>query len=167
MPFTRSRRATKDSSGITTKELALNHMVDGWINIEDVKNEQLLTTNFENSTIRINLFPRPPNSQQFEYPYRYTANCAPIVKLNKITTNGIIHVVDRVLTPVTKNIMDIIRERSDMAVLRTILEKTKLSELLEGDKPITIFAPTDKAFEKLDMPLRRTLKEGKGCATSK
>lgn len=142
-------------------------MVDGWVNIQDVRNEELLQTNFDNSTIRINIFPRPPNSKHYEYPFRYTANCVPIVKANRVTTNGIVHVVDKVLSPVTMNVMDIIRSRSDMAVLRTILEKTKMNELLEGDKPVTIFAPTDKAFEKLDMHLRRTLKEGRGCATSK
>lgn len=165
LPLRRTRRAA-DSSGITTKDLALYHMVDGWVNIQDVKNEELLQTNFDNATIRINIFPRPPNSKHYEYPFRYTANCAPIVKANRVTTNGIVHVVDKVLSPVTMNVMDIIRSRSDMAVLRTILEKTKMNELLEGDKPVTIFAPTDKAFEKLDMHLRRTLKEGRGCATN-
>lgn len=166
LPLKRTRRATSDTSGITTKELALNHMVDGWVNMDDVRNEELLTTNFENATIRINIFPRPPNNKDFEYAFRYTANCAPILKVNKVTTNGLLHVVDRVLSPVHQSVMDIIRSRSDMAVLKTILEKTKLSELLEGDKPVTIFAPTDKAFEKLDMHLRRTLKEGRGCATN-
>lgn len=166
LPLSRTRRQTSDPSGITTKELALNHMVEGWVNMEDVKNEDVLTTNFENATIRINLFPRPPNSQQYEYPFRYTANCAPVVKINRVSSNGLIHVVDKVLPPVTKSVMEIIKDRMDMAVLRTILEKTKLNELLESDKPVTVFAPTDKAFEKLDMHLRRTLKEGKGCAAN-
>lgn len=159
----RIQRAVSDSSvGYTTKDLALNHMVDGWINIEDIENEELLQTNYKNSTIRINVFP----GVSVENRYRYTANCVPIVKYNKFATNGMIHVVDRVLQPVTVSVMDIIKEREDMSVLRTILEKTKLNELLMGDKPVTIFAPTDKAFQKLDQQLRRTLKEGKSCAVN-
>lgn len=54
-----------------------------------------------------------------------------------------------------------------MSIMRTVLENTKLSELLEGEKPVTIFVPNDSAFDKLEPHLRRALKEGKGCASSK
>jgi len=77
-----------------------------------------------------------------------------------------VHSLGGVLKPVTMNVMDIIRQRGDMSIMRTVLEKTKLSEMLEGDKPITIFVPTDNAFDKLEPHLRRALKEGKGCASN-
>lgn len=169
MPGSRSRRAI--DTGITTKDLILNHIVPDRINIEDIENEQILVTEYKNATIRMNIFPRPPGKSRDDdddYSYRYTANCAPLTKVNQEAENGIVHVIDRVLTPVTKTIMELLRERNDMAVLQTVLEKTDLAkELANADKQFTLFAPTDAAFGKLEPHLRRTIKEGKGCALSK
>lgn len=147
----------------------MNHIVPEIVNIEDVENEQLLVTAFDNTTIRMNIFPRPPGHRdEDESPYRYTANCAPITKVDQEAENGIVHVVDRVLMPVTKSLMELVRDRSDMAVLQTVLDRTDLAKQLENkDKQFTLFAPTDKAFEKLDPNVRRTIKEGKACALSK
>lgn len=144
----------------------------------NIKNEQLFVTKYENRTIRINIFRRlpqvslqPPPSSFAEYNEKlhiYTANCVPIVKFDQEVENGIVHVVDRVLMPVTKSLMQLLRKREDMAVLRTILKKTDLAKQLENAaKQFTMFAPTDKAFEKLDLQTRRILKKGKGCALSK
>ena len=183
MPILRNNRQSMDASGIHTKDLILNHIVKGWINIEDVDNEQLLTTEFDNSTIRMNVFPKlMPNrrgsSDEDQYPYLYTANCIPIMKPNKIASNGIVHMIKNVLMPITDNVMDIIRSREDMTVLRTVLEKTKMDKILDGSvdeegtsksaqKQFSIFAPTDSAFEKLDPQLKRKIKEGSICAESK
>lgn len=168
LPGARARRAT-EASGITTKSIIMTHIVPELINIEDVENEQLLVSAFDNTTIRMNIFPRPPGSRKDdESPYRYTANCAPISKYDQEAENGIVHVIDRVLMPVSKSLMDLVRDRSDMAVLQTVLDKTDLAKQLENaNKQFTLFAPTDRAFEKLDPHVRRTIKEGKGCALSK
>lgn len=148
----------------------MNHIVPEIIDIEDVENEQLLVTSYENATIRMNIFPRPMTllGRNDDSPYLYTANCAPILKANQEAENGIVHVIDRVLLPVTGTLMDMIRARSDMAVLQTVLEKTDLAkQLANSEKQFTLFAPTDKAFEKLDPHLRRAIKDGKGCALSR
>lgn len=171
LPGARSRRAV-DVSGISTKDLILSHIVPDVINIEDIENEQLLLTEYKNATIRMNIFPRPPgkrrDEEDNEYSYRYTANCASLTRVNQEAENGIVHVIDRVLMPVTKTIMELLRERNDMAVMQTVLEKTGLAkELANTEKQFTLFAPNDKAFEKLEAHLRRTIKEGKGCALSK
>lgn len=166
----RRRRSAEEDlvSGFTSKDLTLNHIVDDWIDIQDIENEQILQTQYENLTIRMNIYPRPPNDDSYQYKYRYTANCAPIVKVNQFAENGMVHVVDRVLAPVTKNLMELVRGRSDMAVLRTVLEKTNLAELLEKEtKHFTLFAPNDKAFDKLTEHLRKTMKNGNECALSK
>jgi len=165
LPGARSRRQT-EASGLTTKGIILSHIVPELISIEDIENEQLLVTKFENRTIRMNIFPRPPGSRKEDQsPYLYTANCAPLSKVDQEAENGIVHVVERVLMPVSKSLMELIREREDMAVLQTVLDKTDLAKQLENaDKQFTLFAPTDKAFEALDPHVRRAIKEGKGCA---
>ncbi|XP_058455791.1 transforming growth factor-beta-induced protein ig-h3 isoform X2 [Malaya genurostris] len=167
-PAMRAKRQV-DISGMTARDLVLAHAVNGSYHIEDVSNEQLLKTELANTNIRINIFPRGPSDNSFEHPYRYTANCAPLVKLNRVAEKGIVHVADRVLLPVRNNIMQIIRSRDDMTVLRTILEKTGLDKKLEevgDDKHYTFFAPNDDAFLKLDKDIRRKLKAGNGCASN-
>lgn len=181
----RARQANLDVSGIRTKDLVLNHIVKGWVDVEDIQNEQILNTEFEKSTIRMNVFPKlqmynQRESEEDVYPYLYTANCVPIVKPNKIASNGIVHMVDQVLMPVTKTVMELISERDDMTVFRTVLEKTNLGKYLAGthdengvvwpdnaQRQVSIFAPSDSAFEKLDPQLRRKFKEGSACAASK
>lgn len=167
LPGSRNRRAA-EASGITTKAIIMSHIVPEIITMEDIENEQLLVTKYENRTIRMNIFPRPPGRNRDESPYRYTANCAPISKVDQEAENGVVHVIDRVLMPVTKSLMELVREREDMAVLQTVLDKTDLAKQLENaNKQFTLFAPTDKAFEKMDPHIRKTIKEGKGCAMSK
>lgn len=146
------------------RSLYLRHLVNGEINLDDVVNEHVLKSQQEGQTIRINAYQLPVSLEK--EPFRYTANCVPIQKHDKLSEQGIVHTLSSVLRPVNKTVMDMIRDRRDMSIMRTVLEKTKLSELLEGTKPITIFVPTDDAFDKLEPHFRRALKEGKGCATN-
>lgn len=162
----RKQREIPDSSSMTSKDVILGHIVEDWYNIEDIQNEQLLTTAYENTTIRINIFPRPLNMNSFSHPYRYTANCAPIIKVNQMGDNGIVHVIEKVLTPVTKTIEEIINSRSDMSILKSILEKTNLMDDINKQNTVTLFAPTDDAFQKLEPNIRKSLKDGNGCALS-
>lgn len=183
-PLQRDVRQNSEGENFEMKDILLNHMVKGFIDIEDIDNEQILNTEFENYTIRMNVFPKIRSNREEDdsnsYRYLYTANCVPIVKANKIGKNGIVHKIQNVLTPVKQNLMDIIRSREDMTILRTVLEKTKMDKMLEGvadddeddstKKPaitqFTVFAPTDSAFEKLDPQLKRKIKEGAACAES-
>ncbi|TDG46876.1 hypothetical protein AWZ03_006760 [Drosophila navojoa] len=140
------------------------HSVQGEVELEDVPNEKLLESELTGQKIRINTYQLPPGLGP--EPYRYAANCVPIVQHDKLSEQALVHTLDGVLKPLTKNVMDIIRERADMSIMRTVLEKTNISALLEGDKPVTIFVPTDAAFDKLEPHLRRALKEGRGCASN-
>lgn len=180
-PIQGDRRANDENSS-TMKEVLQNHIVKGVFNIEEVDNEQILNSEYDNLTIRLNVFPKiRPNRREDDdgYRYLYTANCVPITKPNKFAQNGIVHKVQKVLTPVRQNVMEIIRSRDDMTILRTVLEKTKMDKILDGSseedvetktpvaKQFSIFAPTDSAFEKLDPQLKRKIKEGAACAESK
>ncbi|XP_063706199.1 transforming growth factor-beta-induced protein ig-h3 isoform X2 [Culicoides brevitarsis] len=164
----RERRDTSsDENGVNTRDLVHAHMVKGIIDIEEIENEQVLVSEYNNSTIRLNIFPRPPGDREQEFPYQYTANCVPIVKPNQLASNGMVHMIKGVLMPPEKTVMDMLRERPDMAVFVTVLERTKLDEMLmDPSRHVTVFAPTDSAFEKLDPQLRKKLKEGRGCASN-
>ncbi|XP_049281973.1 transforming growth factor-beta-induced protein ig-h3 isoform X2 [Anopheles funestus] len=170
-PMARAKRAI-DFASMTARDMILGHTVNGSYYIEDISNEQLLKTDLPGANIRINIYPRGPMTQTrdqsyTEHPYRYTANCAPLLKLNRVADRGIVHVVDRVLVPARNTLMDIIEVRDDMTLMRTFLEMTGLDKMLReqgDDKHYTIFAPSDDAFLKLDKDIRRKLKAGNGCA---
>jgi len=165
-PNSRTRRETKGEQAVNTRDLVQAHMIDGIYDIEEIENEQILTTRY-NTTVRLNVFPRPPSDRNYDYPYSYTANCVPILKPNVMATNGMVHMIKGVLLPPEKTVMEMLKERPDMAVFTTVLERTKLDKMLMDEtKHFTILAPTDSAFEKLEPQLRKKLKEGRGCASN-
>ena len=64
-------------------------------------------------------------------------------------TNGVIHVIDVVLLPETRTIVDIAVEDGRFTTLVTALQAADLVEALQGEGPFTVFAPTDDAFAAL------------------
>jgi transforming growth factor-beta-induced protein len=63
------------------------------------------------------------------------------------TSNGVIHVIDAVLTPTST--VDIAINNSNFSYLVEAVVKADLVETLSASGPFTIFAPTNAAFEQL------------------
>ena len=75
-------------------------------------------------------------------------NDATVTLADVTTSNGVIHVVDKVLTP-TNAPNDTVRTATCTGVhtsLVAALIQTELVSTLEGEGPFTVFAPTDQAF---------------------
>ena len=62
-------------------------------------------------------------------------------------TNGVVHVVDKVLLPPT--VVDIAIKNSSFSTLVDAVVKAELDGTLSGDGPFTVFAPTNEAFNEL------------------
>ena len=62
-------------------------------------------------------------------------------------SNGVIHVIDGVLTPTS--VVDIALNNSNFSQLVAAVVKAGLVETLSAEGPLTVFAPTNSAFEKL------------------
>ncbi len=72
-----------------------------------------------------------------------------VVKANIECSNGVLHVIDQVILPATDNIP---ATAAKAGIFKTLLAAAKaagLDDALSGDKPLTVFAPTDDAFAKL------------------
>lgn len=78
-----------------------------------------------------------------------TVNCARLIKPDQHATNGIVHVVDRVITAVSNNVATLIDVDDELETLRTAMAAAGLTGILETDGHYTIFAPTNEAFEKI------------------
>uniref|UniRef100_A0A665UKH2 Transforming growth factor-beta-induced protein ig-h3 n=1 Tax=Echeneis naucrates TaxID=173247 RepID=A0A665UKH2_ECHNA len=78
-----------------------------------------------------------------------TVNCARLIKPDQHATNGIVHVVDRVITAISNNVQTLIDVDEDLETLRTAIAAAGLTAMLEEEGQYTIFAPTNEAFEKI------------------
>ncbi len=64
-------------------------------------------------------------------------------------TNGVIHIIDSVLIPAKKNIVQTASASHDFSTLVAAVKAAGLAETLSGPGPFTVFAPTDDAFAKV------------------
>ncbi|XP_048388575.1 periostin-like isoform X10 [Stegostoma tigrinum] len=78
-----------------------------------------------------------------------TVNCAKVLYANQIATNGVVHVIDRVITAAGNTIADVIEVTDELSSLRAAATASGLLEILGKDGHYTVFAPTNEAFDKL------------------
>lgn len=75
-----------------------------------------------------------------------TINSSKVTTADIMASNGVIHVIDKVLMPPT--VVDI-AVTADFSSLVAAVAKAELVETLSGDGPFTVFAPTNEAFGML------------------
>ncbi len=78
-----------------------------------------------------------------------TVGGARVVKADIYASNGVIHVIDRVILPNTEDIIGTAVAAGSFRTLAQALAAANLVEALKGKGPFTVFAPTDEAFSKL------------------
>ena len=74
-------------------------------------------------------------------------NGAKVLLTDVVATNGVIHVIDKVILP--NSVVDIAINNNAFSILVEAVVKAELAETLSGDGPFTVFAPTNAAFEAL------------------
>lgn len=74
---------------------------------------------------------------------------AKVVQADIAASNGVIHVIDTVIMPADKNIVETAAAAGKFTTLAAALKAAGLDEALKGKGPYTVFAPTDEAFAKL------------------
>jgi len=74
-------------------------------------------------------------------------NSVNVIATDVVATNGIIHVIDKVLLPPT--VVEIAQQNSMFSTLVLAVIKADLATTLSGAGPFTVFAPTNEAFTAL------------------
>ncbi|KAK6486641.1 periostin-like isoform X1 [Huso huso] len=115
------------------------HMLNKRMLTKDLKNGMTLKSMYNDLGLLINHYPNGV----------VTVNCARIIHGNQIATNGVVHVIDRVVTAVSNTIQDVIEVEDDLSSLRAAAIASGMLETLGRPGHYTIFAPTNEAFEKL------------------
>ncbi|XP_013413795.1 transforming growth factor-beta-induced protein ig-h3 [Lingula anatina] len=78
-----------------------------------------------------------------------TVNCARITRPNIPATNGIIHLIDKILDRYPETITNIIYQDKRLQTLQDLIARTRLTDPLMRNGPFTVFAPTVDAFKKI------------------
>jgi len=76
-------------------------------------------------------------------------NGAKVVTADIKCSNGTIHVLDKVILPSSKNLVETAIDAGSFDTLATAVRAAGLAEVLTADAPLTVFAPTDEAFAQL------------------
>ncbi|MGA8890678.1 MAG: fasciclin domain-containing protein [Anaeromyxobacteraceae bacterium] len=74
---------------------------------------------------------------------------ARIVATDVLATNGVVHVIDRVILPADKNLVQTAQSLPDFSILVEAVVAAGLAPTLSGPGPFTVFAPTNAAFAAL------------------
>lgn len=82
---------------------------------------------------------------------------ATVTKTDIVAGNGVIHVIESVILPSDKTIVQTAADAGKFKTLASLLTSTGLVDALNGAGPFTVFAPTDEAFAKLPKETLETL----------
>uniref|UniRef100_A0A671VA57 Periostin n=1 Tax=Sparus aurata TaxID=8175 RepID=A0A671VA57_SPAAU len=111
------------------------HMADKRFLTKDLRNGMTVTSMYNDLGLQINHYSNGV----------VTVNCARIIYGNQVATNGVVHVIDRVISSVGNTIQDVIDVDDDL----TTLSRAGLSDKLGQPGHYTLFAPTNDAFDSL------------------
>ena len=80
---------------------------------------------------------------------KVTVDGANVIKTDIETSNGVIHIIDSVMLPADKDIVDTAVDAGAFKTLVAAVKAAGLVDTLKSEGPFTVFAPTDEAFAKL------------------
>lgn len=84
-----------------------------------------------------------------------TTMMAKVTTANVLATNGIVHIIDKVLLPqaaldaLNNTLVDVVVATESLSILKDAVIKTDLAETLSSEGPFTVMAPTNDAFVAL------------------
>ncbi|MFO4632874.1 MAG: fasciclin domain-containing protein [Actinomycetota bacterium] len=143
-----------EALGVTAGELLANtelltsvllhHVVPGKVMSADLAGaSELMVTTVQGGEVSVT-----------EYMGSVTIDEATVVTADIEASNGVIHVIDKVLLPVVEepvasDIVDLAVASGAFPTLVAALGAADLVDTLKGDGPFTVFAPTEGAFAEL------------------
>lgn len=118
------------------------HVINAKVMSGSVENDKLVDSLSTGNKIRTNVYGTNPKV--------ITATGSKVTVADQEATNGVIHVVSKVMLPPSGNIVAYVSGNSDFSTLLKAVTTADLGGTLGGDGPFTLFAPNNAAFAKLD-----------------
>lgn len=91
----------------------------------------------------------PVRVNTYKTPDIHAAEGINITKENIPFNNGFVQGIDGLMTPPTGDIVSILSSRPDMKIFSSLINQAGLVEVINKDRNITVFAPTDASFSQL------------------
>ncbi|VDI05304.1 transforming growth factor-beta-induced protein, partial [Mytilus galloprovincialis] len=120
--------------------ILLYHLTNGVIRSTDAQNE-LTVESVAGLKVRFNIYHHSHNNA-------ITVEGSKISKFDMNASNGIVHVIDKVMIPPTGGIVDLVSGNKDLSIFLALCKRANITEILQSD-PLTLFAPTNDAFNSL------------------
>jgi transforming growth factor-beta-induced protein len=146
-----------DSAAVATetRSLLAAHLVEGFRTSDRLPDETTMDTLYPTATVRVNHYNTPDGQRLM------TANCVRVTSSDQRASNGVIHVLARVMPTATATVLETVQRHPQLTTLASLLEKTGLASMLsERPGQFTLFAPTDAAFARLDPRARDNIMNG-------
>ncbi|XP_053232839.1 transforming growth factor-beta-induced protein ig-h3 [Podarcis raffonei] len=115
------------------------HMVNKKVLTDDLKHGTTLPSMYQNIDVQIHHYPNGI----------VTVNCARLLEADHHATNGVVHLIDKVISTTTNSILQIVELEENLETLRTAVAAAGLDSLLESEGQFTLLAPTNEAFKKI------------------
>lgn len=146
-----------ESNPEKVKPILQYHIVPQRLNLNSVTNEETASTLLQGKTIRFNVY----SSSQPDCKQLVTASGTPVGEA--LATMGSIQIIPitQVLYQPAGNLQQIIEASPILQRLNEAVKSARLTWILSGTGPMTIFAPSDQAFDSLSEEQRKSLVEDK------
>lgn len=120
--------------------ILLYHVVNGKVMAADVKTGYIPTLNATTNNNSVVILADASKGVQLN-------GMVNVIATDVMASNGVIHVIDKVLLP--PDVVDIAIQNSNFSILVEAVSKAGLVEALKAEGPFTVFAPTNSAFDAL------------------
>ena len=125
-------------------EILLYHVVNQKLKSCKLVNDTLYPTLREGKSVRVNVYQRPLFRDVI------TVNGAEVVQADLKACNGVLHKIDQVLCPPAGTVWQLAQSNPDLSLLAAAVETAGLVDALNDPQAnLTVFAPTNAAFEAL------------------
>uniref|UniRef100_A0A3B4H737 Periostin n=1 Tax=Pundamilia nyererei TaxID=303518 RepID=A0A3B4H737_9CICH len=120
------------------------HMVNHRVLTKDMKNGMTVSSMYNEEGLHFNHYPNGV----------VTVNCVRILNANQLATNGVVHVIDRVIKAVGNTIKDHLELNEDLSSFglysSPLTNTSNVMDKLGEPGQYTLFAPTNDAFDKMN-----------------
>ncbi|XP_068187334.1 periostin-like [Antennarius striatus] len=132
------------------------HMVNRRLLTKDMKNDMTITSMYNDLGLYINHYSNGI----------VTVNCARILHGNQVATNGVVHVIDRVISAVGSTIKEVLDINDELSTFNGAVLASGMMDKLGQPGHYTLFAPTNKAFSKLSPDYLKRIMEDKAVTAA-
>uniref|UniRef100_A0A915HQZ6 FAS1 domain-containing protein n=1 Tax=Romanomermis culicivorax TaxID=13658 RepID=A0A915HQZ6_ROMCU len=143
------------------REILASHIVARRLDYDSLENEKNIPSLKQGAVIRPVFY-----SGRMPFSQISTVNCVPLVKADRQTKNGFVHVIDHVMPEATRSLYQILKGDSRFSTFLSLANEEILNSLDDPKTRFTVFAFTDEGFRKLPVEAQERIKNKASCTSN-